>query len=54
MPKFNFERGARDEHVHKLKPGEDDILIVEGIHTLNPRLSAVIPSAHKVKITSAR
>ncbi len=50
MPKFNFERGARDEHVHKLKPGEDDILIVEGIHALNPRLSAVIPSAHKVKI----
>ncbi len=50
MPKFNFEIGAREYKGHKLKIEPDQMVIVEGIHALNPRLTETVPPEHKFKI----
>jgi len=49
MPKFNFIKGKREDG-QTLQMGEDDILIVEGIHGLNERLSREIPAAYKYRV----
>lgn len=50
MPKFNFGNGMRTYkgHTLRIKPGQ--MVIIEGIHALNPRLTATIPPEHKFKI----
>ena len=50
MPSFNFKTGKREYRGRKLTLGADDILVIEGIHGLNDRLSQLIPSEHKFKI----
>ncbi len=50
MPTFNFKTGSREYRGNTLKLGEGDILVVEGIHCLNERLSAKIPRENKFKI----
>lgn len=50
MPSFNFKTGKREYCGRKLVLGPDDILVIEGIHGLNDRLSQLIPSEHKFKI----
>ena len=50
MPSFNFKTGKREYRGRKLVLGPDDILVIEGIHGLNDRLSQLIPSEHKFKI----
>jgi uridine kinase len=50
IPKFNFETGQRYLDGEKLKMNEDNILIVEGIHGLNPELTHLIPDHSKFKI----
>lgn len=40
MPTFSFAKGERTFNGHKLKLKENDVLIVEGIHALNPMLTA--------------
>lgn len=50
LPKFNFERGRREFKGHKLKIAPDQLVIVEGIHALNPRLTEAVPAEHKFKI----
>lgn len=50
MPSFNFKTGKREYRGRKLVLGPDDILVVEGIHGLNDRLSQLIPPEHKFKI----
>ena len=41
IPKFNFEEGIKEFKGHKIKLGENEMLILEGIHCLNP---ALVPS----------
>jgi uridine kinase len=49
IPRFNFRNGKRSGHRKlRLEPGE--ILILEGIHALNPILTPSIPSIMKFKI----
>jgi uridine kinase len=50
VPTFDFEMGRRDYRGVKLKLDDDQMLILEGIHCLNPRLTEVIPPEHKFKV----
>jgi uridine kinase len=50
MPTFNFEKGCREYRGQKLRIEPDQIVMVEGIHGLNPRLTQSVPQAHKFKI----
>ena len=54
IPEYNFVTGKREYNGKKLKLSGDTILIIEGIHALNPLLTKKIPDALKYKIyTSA-
>ncbi len=50
LPNFNFEEGRRYYRGDKLKLLEDSILIIEGIHALNPELLPEIPAEATFKI----
>ena len=50
LPRFNFTTGRKEYKGDKLRIGEQTILILEGIHALNPELTAEIPDANKYKI----
>jgi Uridine kinase len=50
LPTFNFAQGKREFLGNRMRLQEKDILIMEGIHALNPRLTEAVPSAHKYKI----
>lgn len=50
IPVYNFERGIREPIGRKLKIGEDSILIIEGIHGLNERLTPNVSKKSKFKI----
>ncbi len=50
LPVFNFVSGRREFKGHSLKIGSDDILVIEGIHALNDRMTYSIPQNMKFKI----
>ncbi|MCR5684931.1 MAG: nucleoside kinase [Lachnospiraceae bacterium] len=50
MPTFNFKAGKREYKGNTLKLGPDDILVIEGIHGLNDKLSYTLPKESKFKI----
>lgn len=50
LPTFNFETGQRVFKGKKLKLRENSILVIEGIHALNPELTPHIPAERKFKI----
>ncbi|MFA6813252.1 MAG: nucleoside kinase [Bacteroidaceae bacterium] len=50
LPYYNFEKGEREYRGQKLKLNENTILILEGIHALNPKLTPQIDDIHKFKI----
>ena len=50
MPSFNFKTGRREYRGKKLKLGENDILVIEGIHGLNDKLSYTLPAESKFRI----
>ena len=50
IPEYNFVTGKREYNGKKLKLGNDTVLIIEGIHALNPLLTKKIPDATKYKI----
>ena len=50
MPSFNFKTGKREYRGKTLQLGENDILVIEGIHGLNDRLSYTLPAESKFKI----
>lgn len=54
LPYYNFKTGKREYKGNYLKLGEEDILVMEGIHGLNDRLSRCIPreSCYKVYISA--
>ena len=54
LPKYNFQTGSSEKSGNKLHLEENNVLVVEGIHALNPTLTAQIPDDKKFKIyTSA-
>ncbi len=50
MPTFNFKIGKREYNGNTLKLGKEDILVIEGIHGLNPKTSEKLPDESKFKI----
>ena len=50
IPEYNFVTGKREYNGKRLKLGNDTVLIIEGIHALNPLLTKKIPDATKYKI----
>ena len=50
LPTFNFKIGKREYHGNYKQLGADDILVIEGIHGLNPKTSETLPDDSKYKI----
>lgn len=50
VPEYNFVTGLREYNGKRLKLGEGCILLIEGIHALNPDLTSDIPESAKFKI----
>ena len=50
LPTYNFKQGKQEYKGNYLQLGEDDILVIEGIHCLNDALSYKLPADRKFKI----
>ena len=50
VPEYNFVTGKREFNGKKLKLDESSILLIEGIHALNPALTNLVPEAAKFRI----
>ena len=50
VPEFNFVTGLREFNGKKLKLEPGMVLLIEGIHALNPRLTDMVPEASKYRI----
>jgi uridine kinase len=50
MPTYNFKTGTREYKGNTLQLEPDDILVIEGIHGLNPKMSYALPDESKFKI----
>lgn len=50
MPRYNFKTGQREYKGDQLRLGREDILVIEGIHCLNDRLSYSLPADSKFKV----
>ena len=50
VPEFNFVTGLREYNGKKLRLGRGSVLLVEGIHALNPRLTDRVPEEAKFRI----
>ena len=50
LPYFNFKTGQREYRGDYLKLGKEDVLVIEGIHCLNDKLSISLPTESKFKI----
>lgn len=49
-PRFNFKTGKRDDVGKRMQLGPNDVLVIEGIHGLNEKLSHSVSAEHKFKI----
>ncbi|WP_102407411.1 nucleoside kinase [Parabacteroides bouchesdurhonensis] len=50
LPSFNFETGSRIYKGKKLKLHENSVLVIEGIHALNPELTAFVDDKYKYRV----
>ena len=50
LPKYNFQTGKSEKSGRKLKLKGNEVLVVEGIHALNPMLTAQIPEESKFRV----
>ena len=50
IPRFNFKTGKREYKGHTITLEEEDVLVIEGIHGLNEKLSYAIPKENKFKV----
>lgn len=50
LPKYNFMTGRSEKSGKKLKMNENDILVIEGIHALNPELTSQIPNEQVFRV----
>ncbi len=50
MPEFNFVTGKREMNGEYMQLGKNDVLVIEGIHGLNEKMSYALPAESKFKI----
>ncbi len=50
MPEFDFHEGTKRYNGKKVKLAKDEVLVIEGIHCLNDKLTEKIPHDQKYKI----
>jgi len=50
IPHYNFQSGTREYRGQEINLGENGVLVVEGIHGLNEKLTAVVPRENKMKV----
>ncbi len=50
LPDYNFKTGKREYNGHFMQLGKDDVLVIEGIHGLNDRMSYSLPSESKYRV----
>lgn len=50
VPTFNFKTGRKEYKGNTMKLADDEVLVIEGIHCLNDKLTADIPREQKYKI----
>ena len=50
LPKYNFQTGRSERSGQRLRLGKDDVLVVEGIHALNPELTSQVPDSRKFRM----
>lgn len=50
MPTFNFKTGHKEYHGEKMRLAQDEVLVMEGIHCLNDKLTEAISKDQKYKI----
>lgn len=50
VPEYNFVTGLREYNGRRLKLEPGSVLIIEGIHALNPQLTDMVPDSSKYKI----
>lgn len=50
LPRYNFQVGKSEKSGKRLKLAPNDIVVVEGIHALNPELTAQIPEQQKFRV----
>lgn len=50
LPRYDFPSGERVFEGRKLRIGDDDIIVMEGLHALNPLMSAMVPDEQKYRI----
>lgn len=50
VPEYNFTTGKREYNGKRLRLDDNKILIIEGIHALNPALTSLIPDSKKFRI----
>lgn len=50
VPEFNFVTGLREFNGKRLKLGERSVILIEGIHALNPKLTELVPEREKYRI----
>ncbi|MGM9720161.1 MAG: nucleoside kinase [Prevotella sp.] len=50
LPKYNFQTGKSEKSGRRLKLNGNEVLVVEGIHALNPMLTAQIPEENKFRV----
>ena len=44
LPRYNFQKGQSEKSGRKLRLHDDEVLVVEGIHALNPELMSQVPN----------
>lgn len=47
VPEYNFVTGRREFNGKNLRLGERSVLLIEGLHALNPRLTDQVPEKEK-------
>lgn len=50
VPEYNFVTGRREFNGKNLKLGDRSVLLIEGLHALNPRLTEKVPDKEKFRI----
>ena len=50
LPHYNFQTGRSEKSGRRLRLADDEVLVVEGIHALNPELTAQIPEEQKFRV----
>lgn len=50
LPRYNFQTGRSEKSGRRLKLAPEEVLVVEGIHALNPELTAQIPEEQKFRV----